>query len=41
MELVEFFNKELHDPPHEHSKCHFTADSKFVYNFNRNMQEIF
>jgi hypothetical protein len=38
MELVQFFNEELHDSPHECSKCHSTIDLKFVYNFNCSVQ---
>jgi hypothetical protein len=38
MELVWFFNQELHDPPHECSPCHSAADFKFVYHFHCNVQ---
>ncbi len=35
LELVQFFNKEHHDSPHECSKCHSSTDFKFVHNFNQ------
>jgi hypothetical protein len=34
VKLVRFFNQELHESPHECSKCHSATDFKFVYCFN-------
>ncbi len=38
---VRFFSKELHGTPHECSKCHTSADFKFVYHFHRNVHNSF
>ncbi len=38
MKLIQFFNQELHDSPHESSQCHSTIDFEFVYCVHRNVQ---
>jgi len=38
MKLIWFFNQELHDSPHESSKCHSTIDFDFVYCVHRKVQ---
>ncbi len=38
MNLIRFFNQELHDSPHECSQCHSAIDFEFVYCVHRNVQ---
>jgi hypothetical protein len=38
MKLIRFFSQELHDSPHECSKCHSSIDFEFVYCVHRYVQ---
>ncbi len=38
VKLVQFFNSEPYESPHEGSQCHSAADFKFVYCFHCNVQ---
>jgi hypothetical protein len=41
VKLVRFFNSEPYESPHNGSKCHSSTDFKFVYCFNRYVQQNF
>jgi hypothetical protein len=38
MKMIQFFNQELHDSPHECSQCHSAIDFEFVYCVHCNVQ---